>query len=474
MKVFSLLIILATSLYAETPAPLNNEQLDLMIIKACTPQSNESACQSKMNAVRKGISIDELLAKAPKLPVDSEINVVVASDPVTFMNEYYCLAIYNQIITMKEVEADVFPYVVYGFSFGEVSVLGYNKWLATPASKSCTSKLKAVTPYKLIGNKKINIILNPITFMENGTGDEFLDLAAKIYNHERLHAIYATRKAKSKTAALWKSMTDGEKKQFKSEHPNYQFKINDILYRELFSYTFDSNPKVVYDFLESKEKLSYAQLKKSICHWCISDSDETLAKVKELAKLSPQDLLTSLEKDNIKVLILSSGRKNPSTLFHWGKVREDKGELTQISKIEGAMGKTLCKGERPEASDSTTIILASDSPYSTLLHEYLHVLQIRKDSSWCPVSKRLWTDPPLVSETRMIRDREWDVRVALWNLLDAREMNIEDQIIIAEGLLREGKARAHFDPSAKKLLSDKNVQAFLTQKIDSYQKSMTK
>lgn len=474
MFLFSILLYVISFSFAETHPALNASQLDQMIIKACSQQSDETNCKNKMAETRNGISPEVLLSKAPKLPIDSEINLTIVNDPAAFTSQYYCLAIYNGIITTKEVEPDVFPYVVYGFSFGEHSIVGFNKWLTTKASKKCTDKTKTVLPIKVSNGKKISIVLNPITFMENGTGEEFLDLAAKIYNHERLHAIFATTKAKFKVAALWKSMSKGEQKQFKSEHPNYQFKLNDILYRELFSYTFDSAPQKAYDFISVKEKMSYAQLKKTICEWCIAGQKETLEKVKALSLLSPEDLLTKLEDEKIKVLILSSGRKNPSKLFYWGQVRTDSGELTQISKIEGAMGKTLCKDERPEAKESTTIILASDSPYSTLIHEYLHVLQIRRDSSWCPVSKRLWTDPPLASESRMIRDREWDVRLVLWELLSSPQMNVEDQIIISEGLLREGQARKSFDSSATTFLSDKNVQTFFSQKVHDYQKTMTK
>lgn len=213
---------------------------------------------------------------------------------------------------------------------------------------------------------------------------------------------------------------------------------------------------------------------KTPCQFCIAGNKNFAEQIKTLSQLPPKDLLAKIEANNIKVLILSSGRKNPSKLFYWGQVRQDKGELNQISKIEGAMGKTLCTGERPESKEGPTIILASDSPYSTLVHEYVHSMQIKEDLSWCPVSKRLWTDKPTDAETRMVRDREWDVRLVLWDLLKSPQMNIEDQIIVTEGIIREAEARKNFDPTANKFLTDNNIQSYFLQKVEEYKKALTK
>lgn len=427
-----------------------------------------------MTAIRKGLTNEELLKQAPALKIDSMIQTTLINDPSHFTSQYYCLAIYNDVVTQQQVSADIFPYVIYGFSFSTKSLSSYKLWLTSKAAKPCLDSLKALglTPTTIKAEKASNIVLNPVTFLENGAEEAFLEIAIRNYNHERLHAIYAFEKAKNKVAQLWKSLTKGEQGQFKSEHLHYNFKNTDILYREFFSFTFESSPEVAYEFLS--KKLNYAQIKKAICKSCLAYNDELKTKVQGLAQLSPKDLLAKIEDEKIKVLVLSSGRKNPSKLFYWGQIRQDKGELNQISAIEGAMGKTLCRGEKPESQDATTIVLASDSPYSTLIHEYIHVMQIKNDISWCPVSKRLWTDKPSASEIRMIRDREWDARLVLWSLLESPQMNVEDQIIVTEGILRESEGRKNFDPTAARFLTDNKIQSYFLQKIEEYKKALAK
>jgi hypothetical protein len=455
-------------------ASLNSNQLDQFIIETCSIQSTKEHCLKKMTTIKNGISSKELLNLAPSLKIDSNIQTTIIKDPTNFISSFYCLAIFNDVISMKQVPADIFPYVVNGFSFSSKSLSSYSKWLKTKAAVPCIESLKSLglEPSIVTGDKQSNIILNPITFLENGAGEAFFDMAVRNYNHERLHAIYAFEKAKTKVEKLWKTLTKGEQSQFKSEHLHYNFKNSDILYKEFFSFTFETSPESAYQFLSSNP--TYAQIKKSLCKSCLATSGKFKIKIQKLASLKPEDLLKKIEEEKIKILILSSGRKDPKTLFHWGQIRQDSGELNQISAIEGAMGKALCQGEKPESKDSITIVLASDSPYSTLIHEYIHTMQIKQDASWCPISKRLWSDKPSPFEIRMVRDREWDVRLILWDLLSTPNMNIEDQIIVTEGILRESGDRKNFDPSAARFLVNNKIQIYLNQKIEEYKKTITK
>lgn len=465
-------IILSYTAHADSQT-ITPQQLDQFIINTCSVLSPKEKCFQKMSDIRKGLTTSDLLKQAPALKIDSTIETTVIKDPSHFISNYYCLAIYNEVVTIDQVPADIFPYVVYGFSFSTASLKSYSKWLTTQSALPCINSLKAqgLKPLSITSDKQSNIILNPVTFLENGTDEAFLDTAIRNYNHERLHAIYALEKAKIKVSKLWKSLTKGEQEQFTSEHLNYNFKNTDTLFREFFSFTFEQNPEAAYDFLS--RKLSYNQIKQSTCKSCLAYNLNLKNKVKDMARLSPKDLIKKIEDEKIKILILSSGRKTSSKLFTWGQIRLDSGELNQISATEGAMGKTLCLGEKPEAQDSITIVLASDSPYSTLIHEYIHALQIKEDISWCPVSKRLWVEKPSSAEIRMIRDREWDVRLVLWELLDSPMMNVEDQIIVAEGILRESQARKKFDPSAFVFLNDHKVQLFLEKKIEEYKKTIS-
>lgn len=474
MKILLTLLSFVVSYTSQAQSQvITPQQLDQFIINTCTVVGAKDACLQKMSEIRKGLTTQDLLKQAPALKIDSSIQTTIIHDPSNFISSYYCLAIFNDVVSIDQVPADIFPYVVYGFSFSTSSLKSYSKWLKTKPALKCINSLKTLglKPVVISSDKQSNIILNPVTFLENGTQDAFLDTAVRNYNHERLHAIYAFEKAKIKVAQLWKSLTKGEKDQFKSEHVNYNFKNTDILYREFFSFTFEQHPETAYEFLTSN--LTYAQIKQSTCKSCQAYNLSLKKKVKEMVRLSPKDLIKKIEEEKIKILILSSGRKTPSKLFTWGQVRLDSGVLNQISATEGAMGKTLCQGEKPESQDSMTIVLASDSPYSTLIHEYIHVMQIKQDISWCPVSKRLWSEKATSAEIRMIRDREWDVRLILWDLLESPQMNAEDQIIVAEGILRESQARKDFDPSALSFLNDHKVQLFFEKKIEEYKQAIS-
>lgn len=208
----------------------------------------------------------------------------------------------------------------------------------------------------------------------------------------------------------------------------------------------------------------------SKCTWCISEELDSSNKAESFLDLSPQAQLAKVENEGIKVFILDSGRKSETPFFQWKSVRVDSGNLTDISKVEGSLGKTLCKGERPLAIKEFTIILSSDAPLSTLLHEYLHVKQIKKDSSWCLVSKRLWSMTiPLPEDIKIVRDHEWDVRKILWSVRNHKSFNVEDHIVIAEGMLKESEMRKNYDPEASLYVKKEKVQEFLASQIIIFQ-----
>jgi hypothetical protein len=442
---------------------IDAQALDELMVKNCSAVSPEAACKTKLNEIRQGLDWTALSARAPKLPIDAKIQVRLVNDPKEMVANYYCLSRFAGLIPEKGFEADLFAYAVQAVSFEKVSEKPYRQWLSSPPGKRCLKEIAALKIENKVADLQLPylIVLNPIAFLESGADDDFASAAVRATNYERLHAVFTEERAEEKVLALWNILTPGEQQQFKSEHPDAAEKDKTVLAREFFSTTFEQSPQKAYDWLQGKlDQLSFEQLQKELCLFCIAGRSDILSTAKELSQLPAQDLLARIEKDGVKVLILSSGRKNPSPLFTWGKVRIDNGVLNQITKYEGAMGKTLCPGERSEAKDGTTIILAADSPFSTLVHEYLHVLQIRRDPSWCLVSKRLWNKENVSAlENRMIRDREWDVRLVLWEVLKSPQMTVEDRLIVTDGLLNEGAARKSFDPAAATFIEKNDLKA---------------
>ncbi len=213
----------------------------------------------------------------------------------------------------------------------------------------------------------------------------------------------------------------------------------------------------------------------SECKFCINEDQEIKKEVHLFLELSPKEQLLKIEGQGIQVLILNSSRPLSSPFFQWKKERIDRGNLNEVSHLESSMGKTLCKDEIKIAKSKYNIILNADAPRSTLLHEYLHVLQIIKDEKWCEISKKIWNKKTIdPAENIEIRNREWDVRKVLWDTRTHQSYSIEDRIIIAEGLINEAKLRSNFDKNASFLIEKENVEQFLNQNIESFKQSLLK
>ncbi len=209
------------------------------------------------------------------------------------------------------------------------------------------------------------------------------------------------------------------------------------------------------------------------CIWCIEKNIEIENELKNLLKLKPSQILESIEAKGIKVVILKPERLPSKKFFTWGSIRINSGKLTDLSKNEGTLGKTLCKGERPISKTGMTIVISSDAPLSTLLHEYLHYRQILLDHGWCEISKKLWDNPkPKFEWAKAVRDREWDVRLTLWKLRNESIFNVEDRIVISEGLIQEAIFRSQFDKSSLNIIKELKVENFLNENVKLYLKEV--
>lgn len=207
------------------------------------------------------------------------------------------------------------------------------------------------------------------------------------------------------------------------------------------------------------------------CKWCIEKNSNVMNEINYLISITPTDFLKNIENQNIKVFILNPDRVQTKKYFTWGKLRIDSGKLSDLSRIEGSLGKTLCKDERKIAKEGVTIILSSDAPYSTLVHEFLHLKQIELDKSWCEISKKLWDNPsPKREWVKAVRDREWDVRLFLWKIKEHKNFNIEDKIVIAEGLMKEAIFRSQYDSNSLKFIKENRVENYLQKQVELYLK----
>ncbi len=452
------------------------QKFDNLMLKNCVIFSEIESCNKKLREIHQGMSINDIGGYGETLSFDDQIQVTLVNESQKMIQQYYCLANFLDLIRVKDVDPETFAYAIKGFSYSISTQDDYQKWISSDSSKDCRAQLKNLSLEIILPPKTKNyhIVLNPISYLEKGADDGFKSELKNTLNHERMHIAFAVQQRQKNILEFWNSLSEGQKNQFKKEHPSYNFSNEQVLVREFFSYTFELFPSKGIDFLNGKYKgWDYSRVLKEQCLYCVTDDIHIKNKLEKLVSLEPKEILEKIENEKIKVLILSSGRKNPSKFFYWGKIRTDQGLLNQITKLEGSMGKTLCQGEKEESKKGITIVLASDSPLSTLLHEYLHVQQIKKDSSWCFVSKTLWGRSDLLPfENRMIRDREWDVRNLMWDFINIKAMNVEDRLMLIDGMYNEVLARKEYDPQAEAFEKKNDLKKRRQEAIQEYMNAM--
>lgn len=205
----------------------------------------------------------------------------------------------------------------------------------------------------------------------------------------------------------------------------------------------------------------------------MTGNESVKIKIRALAAKSPEHIDKTIRTEGINIVILATKRKVPAGVFHWGQIHQPETDLGAVSKIPNLMGKTLCAGELPLSKDGLTIVVAADAPKSTLLHEYLHVLQIEKDQAWCPLSKKMWGKRKLsAKEISAAQDKEWDVHRFLWEEKDELALGFEDKLGIAANLQEQAVARSKRDPEAMAYLEKEKVGAYLRAQIEAYQANL--
>ncbi len=159
-----------------------------------------------------------------------------------FLKDFYCFYVAHSVINPKALPPAHFPLSLKGGSYTKKEVDQFEKWSKTDTFKACSEVV-----YYDIGEsaskdlmKKDLIFVNPLTIMADGVKD-FKGNLDRVLNHEALHILYARDESiRSKAKKMWDSLSKKKKEAFKKEHSSYDFSNLGTVYREYFSYYYES------------------------------------------------------------------------------------------------------------------------------------------------------------------------------------------------------------------------------------------
>jgi hypothetical protein len=177
---------------------------------------------------------------------DSQVSVLEVTNPVKLTRDFYCYALSQGIISKTSLPASMFGLSVKGLTLSRKNVGNYEKWLKTKEGLSCQSVVEGTIgerPDPKLGkyfSKNYLALVNPFTIL--GDGVRYYNVSyALTLNHEILHAIYSiSPKAKTMAKKMWSALSKEDKESFKKKHPSYNFKDENILYREYFAYFYET------------------------------------------------------------------------------------------------------------------------------------------------------------------------------------------------------------------------------------------
>lgn len=211
---------------------------------------------------------------------------------------------------------------------------------------------------------------------------------------------------------------------------------------------------------------------KKTCSWCVFGNAMITAKATSIANLSSKGILQAIRAEGACVKIMDTRRRVAKGTFAWSQIEKPTLKARDVSKIAGLMGKTLCKDELPIARACPTIVLASDAPLVTAIHEYLHYLQSKRDAQWCSISKKLWREAPAGEDLVAVRDKEWDAHLFLWYNRSKMNLAVGDRIAIASEILSEAEQRKRYDPDAEVFLKRERPELYLQAATLEYKQKM--
>ncbi len=225
--------------------------IEKLVAANCAKASLPSSCEKAIRKIHKNLTLAQINEKMPSLKVDGIFTLYLVKNPKDFVRKIYCYYVYKHIIVPSETFPEEFAYVVQGASFSRVEKDTYNLWLKKDKQglicqnnvKKVIGKMPLPMNEDLFHHKKYVLFLNPISFLENGVGESFQKIGTRIYNHERLHLVYAENQNRIHLKELWSNISEEKRKLFISKHHGYNFLDEDTLMKEFFSYSFENDPQ---------------------------------------------------------------------------------------------------------------------------------------------------------------------------------------------------------------------------------------
>lgn len=177
-----------------------------------------------------------------KIEQIKDLDVYQVTSLKGFLKDFYCFYVAHSVINPKALTPAYFPLSLKGGSYTKKEVDQFEKWSKTDTFKACSEVV-----YYDIGEaaskdlmKKDLIFVNPLTIMADGVKD-FKGNLDRVLNHEALHILYARDESMRKKAKkMWNSLSKKKKEAFKKEHSSYDFSNLGTVYREYFSYYYES------------------------------------------------------------------------------------------------------------------------------------------------------------------------------------------------------------------------------------------
>lgn len=181
----------------------------------------------------------------PKRFVDykDQINIYSLPDVRELTQSFYCLSVYNKIISEKDLSPALFSLSVKGVTFSRNALANYYAWLNGAEGMSCqklvNSSLGLLVKKDLSEyfTKDYLILAAPWTILGDGA-DHYERNFSKVLSHEMHHVLFDLNKEqKGKTREAWNKLPESKKAEFKKLHPSYNFSDENILLREFYSYS---------------------------------------------------------------------------------------------------------------------------------------------------------------------------------------------------------------------------------------------
>ncbi len=170
-------------------------------------------------------------------------DVLQIKSPMKLTQQYYCFAIYKNLIDYKTLPANLFALSIEGLAYHGHEIKDYKKWLTTSKAKECVEHLSQSLNIRPSQNIKVknSVLINPFTILGHGVRD-FSKNLKRVLNHEFLHLLYASSEKYQKRAQVeWSQLSAEKQNEFKKKHPSYDFTNQKVLLKEYFSYEYQNS-----------------------------------------------------------------------------------------------------------------------------------------------------------------------------------------------------------------------------------------